>query len=141
MARNYATAADLQEWTGAAPPANAAGLLRSASSLVERDTLTAIYAHDTDGYATEPGTATAFREAVCAQAAFWAANGLDPTAGALGIQAERVASSKSIKGASVSYDTADAAATKAARVAALETLCSEAWRILSTAGLTPAGVR
>lgn len=141
MARIYATADDLAEWSGAPAPANAAGLLRYASSLVEGATVNALYATDAEGYPSGTFTADTFRDATTAQAAFWAANGLDPAAGSLPVLGERVATSKSIKGASVSYDAADAAQAKGARIAALETLCGEAYLILSNAGLITAAVQ
>ncbi|WP_313816351.1 hypothetical protein [Citricoccus sp.] len=141
MARTYATEADLTEWTGAEAPANAVVLLRSASTLVEQATRNAVYGTFTDGMPSQSRVIDAFRDATCAQASFWAANGLDPAAGSLSEQSTRVASSKSIKGASVSYDAGDTAATKAARVAALSTLCEEAFGILDHAGLITAAVR
>ncbi|WP_162989184.1 hypothetical protein [Glutamicibacter nicotianae] len=133
--RIYATAADVQEWTGQAPPDNVVPLLRSASGLVEEATMLAVYAVDSDGMPRNAGHATAFKEATCEQVAFWAANGLDPSAGELVEVQKRVASSKSIKGASVSYDAADTARAKQARVDALRALCTSAFSILRNAGL------
>lgn len=133
--RIYATPPDLSTWTGKAAPDNAEGLLRFASSLVEDATRTAVYPTAPDGLPRPGAVADAFRDATTAQAAYWAANGLDPAAGPLGEQSRRVATSKSIKGASVGYDAGDAATTKAARVNALETLCWEAGLILANAGL------
>lgn len=138
--RVYATPADLQEWTGQAPPDNAVPLLRSASALVEEATMLAVYPVFSDGMPRGADHVGAFRDATCAQAAFWAANGLDPAAGELVELGKRVASSKSVKGASVSYDAADAAAAKQARVDALRTLCAEAFQILRNAGLVSAVV-
>ena len=139
--RVYATESDLLNWTGQAPPANAVSLLRAASSLVEDAAMLTTYRTNADGTPSHGPTATAFMEATCAQAAFWAANDLDPAAGGLDEQGKRIASSKSIKGASVSYDAADAAASKQARVQALTTLSHTAWTILRNAGLITAVVR
>lgn len=139
--RVYATEADLLTWTGQVPPANAVSLLRAASSLVEDAAMLAHYRTNADGTPSYGPTATAFREATCEQAAYWAANGLDPAAGGLAEQGKKIASSKSIKGASVSYDSADAAASKQARVQALTTLSHGAWTILRNAGLITAVVR
>lgn len=139
--RVYATEADLLNWTGQAPPANAVSLLRAASSLVEDAALLAHYPTDSAGLPTVPATVEAFMEATCEQAAYWAVNSLDPAAGQLAEQGKKIASSKSIKGASVSYDSADAAATKQARVEALTTLSHAAWTILRNAGLITAVVR
>lgn len=135
MARIYATPADLAEWSGKDAPENAAGLLRYASHLVEQATFTAFYQVKPDGTPWYGPVADAFRDATTAQAAYWAANGLDPAAGALGEQSARVATSKTIKGASLGYDAADAAKTKEARVQALESLCWESGVILQNAGL------
>lgn len=133
--RIYATAADVQEWTGQAPPDNVVPLLRSASALVEEATMLAVYAVDSDGMPRHADHAAAFKEATCEQVSFWAANDLDPTTGELVEVGKRVASSKSIKGASVSYDAADTARAKQARVDALRALCTSAFSILRNAGL------
>lgn len=133
--RVYATPADLQEWTGQAPPENAVPLLRSASAMVEEVTMLAVYSVDSTGAPRNSEVAAAFRDATCEQAAYWAANGLDPAKGELGEQGKKVASSKSIKGASVSYDSADLAASKQARIEALTTICTAAFQILRNAGL------
>ena len=133
--RIYATAADVQEWTGQAPPDNVVPLLRSASGLVDEATMLAVYPADTEGLPRLTRHATAFKEATCEQVAFWAANGLDPSTGELVEVEKRVASSKSIKGASVSYDVADTARAKQARVDALRVLCTSAFSILRNAGL------
>ncbi|MFJ2619694.1 hypothetical protein [Glutamicibacter sp. NPDC087344] len=99
-----------------------------------------VYAVDSDGMPRHADRAAAFKEATCEQAAFWAANGLDPSAGELVEVGKRVASSKSIKGATVSYDAADAASAKQARVNALRVLCTSAFQILRNAGLISAVV-
>lgn len=139
--RVYATEADLASWTGKDAPANAAVLLRHASTLVEGATRNAVYRTDGLGMPTVSTVAGAFESATCAQVAFWAANNLDPTAGALPIAGEKVAASKSIKGASVSYDTQAAQASKEARIAALQFLCLEAWQILDNEGLITGAIR
>ncbi|WP_404285428.1 hypothetical protein [Glutamicibacter arilaitensis] len=133
--RIYATAADVQEWTGQAPPDNVVPLLRSASALVEEATMMAVYPVDNDGLPRRTADGDAFRDATCAQVAYWVANSLDPSAGGLDELSVKVASSKSIKGASVSYDAADAARSKQARVDALTTLSHAAFAILRNAGL------
>lgn len=133
--RIYATASDVQEWTGQAPPDNVVPLLRSASALVEEATMLAVYSVDKDGMPRRTADVDAFRDATCAQVAFWSANELDPASGELVEVGKRVASSKSIKGASVSYDAADMARAKQARVDALTTLCAAAFQILRNEGL------
>lgn len=99
------------------------------------------YPTNPDGLPKGTVHALAFQEATCAQAVYWAANKLDPDAGELSEQGTRVASSKSIKGASVSYDATDAAATKQARTAALTTLCAQSFTILRNAGLINTVIR
>lgn len=141
MSRIYATPENLAEWTGTEAPVNAASLLRHASTLVESATVNAIYPTDVDGYATGDATAVAFLEATAAQAAFWAANGLDPAGGSLAEMGKGHATSKSIKGASVGYSVTLVEANNLARQQALRGLCEEAWSILSNAGLITAAVR
>lgn len=129
----YATPDDITPWTGEPAPANAVSLLRFASSLVTRSTRSAMYpTHNGEPYGP---VAQTLRDATTAQAAFWAANKLDPAGGALAEQGKRVATSKSIKGASLSYDSSDAAMIKQARTEAVDNLCAEAWAILDNAGL------
>lgn len=139
--RVYATMDDVQEWTGQVVPDNVVPLLRSASALVEDATMLAVYSVSPDGLPRLTAVGDAFRDATCEQVAFWAANNLDPSAGGLDELSVKVASSKSIKGASVSYDAADSARAKQARVDALTTLCASAFQILRNAGLVSAVVR
>ena len=136
MARTYATPADLTAWTTEPAPVNAVGLLRSASTLVEKATITAVYRVDTNGMPLDPRIRSTFKDATCEQAAFWATNNIDPAKGDLAIQSEKIASSKSISGASISYDTNDATVAKQARIMALTHLCETAWAILRNDGLT-----
>lgn len=138
--RVYATPADVQEWTETAPPDNVVPLLRSASALVEEATMLAVYPVNREGLPKSPAHVAAFREATCEQVAFWAANDLDPSKGGLDEQAVKVASSKSVKGASVSYDASDMARAKQARVDALRELSTSAFQILRNAGLVSAVV-
>ena len=128
--REYATIEDLTAWLDPEPvPANAAGLLRSASSVIRAETRSARYATDTDGYPTDTALRTAFREAVCAQAKFWADHKVDPSLGVAGVSP--VAVSKSIGAASITYDTGSVAA-KAEQVTGL---APDAYYILADAGL------
>lgn len=130
--RLYATTADLTAWLSPAPlPADAAGLLRSASGLVRSETKTAVYATDADGYPTDTALRTAFREAVCAQAKFWADHKINPSLGAAGVAP--LAASKSIGGASIQYSTY--VSTAEARANAAGVLGPDAWYILADAGL------
>lgn len=129
--RLYATENDLAGWLGTAAPADAGALLRSASGLVRSETKTAVYATDVDGYPADTALRTAFREAVCAQAKFWADHGINPSLGAAGVAP--LAASKSIGGASIQYSTY--VSTAEARANAAGVLGPDAWYILADAGL------
>lgn len=132
----YATTEELlAQWTADTLPADPEGLLEAASALAGSATIGAVYPTFTDGHARDPRIRDALRRAVIAQVKFWHANDLDPAAGTLAEETTKVVSSKSIKGASVSYDTGAAASAKAARAAALTTLCPAAFSILEVAGL------
>jgi hypothetical protein len=135
--RIYADTDDLTAWMSpAAVPADAAGLLRSASFLVRAETKKAVYATDADGYPTDEALLGAFRDAVCAQAAFWAASSIDPALGAAGVQP--LAASKSIGGASIAYSVY--AATAEARANSAGALGPDAFYILEDAGLLAGSV-
>ncbi len=128
----YATSADLATWTGATAPDNADALLRTASLIVRRATMTATYSVDETGLPTDADVVDAFRDATCAQAAALAANDVDPAAAAAGAAGE-IASS-SIGSASISF--AGDANTSALTRSLLSALTDEAAMILSNAGLT-----
>jgi hypothetical protein len=128
----YATTADLTEWMDPeAAPANAAALLRSASGLIRSSTKMAVYDTDTAGMPSDTTVLGAFRDATCAQAAFWSAMKVDPSLGAAGVTP--LAASKSIGGASINYSVY--AATAEARAGAAGTLGPDAFYILEEAGL------
>ena len=130
----HATPEDLDVWTGEVPPANAAGLLRSASLLVDRTIITATYVVDGDGRATDSTILGALRDATCAQAAAWAAAGIDPAAGVPG--AMRQVRRKSLGSGTVEYEPG---ASQAA-VEALGGLTPDAVQILAHAGLMSGAV-
>ena len=127
--RIYATEAELADWSGVAVPANAGALLRSASSLIRAETRSARYVTDTDGYPTDTALRTAFREAVCAQAKFWADHKVDPSLGAAGVAPAAV--SKSIGAASITYEQG----ATAAKAEAVNGLAPDAYYLLADAGL------
>jgi hypothetical protein len=138
----YATNADLTAWlAGAALPANATVLLRSASMLVRSSTVTALYDVDTEGLPSDATVLEAFTDATCAQAAFWAAAGVDPVAG--GVSTTAPVRSKKLGSGAVEYDTGVSASVTAfsAKQAAANSLCGEAWMILQQAGIVPGGVQ
>lgn len=127
----YATTAQLTTWLGVASPSNATSLLRSASILVRRATLTAVYDIATGGMPTDADLVAALKDATCSQAATWIALAIDPAQGVAG--AGKVVAAKSIGSASVTYATVNAAQAMAD---ASEFLSQEAWLILSDVGLT-----
>lgn len=138
----YATEDELVARLGGRPaPADITGALQAASGLVQHATMGAWYTTYSDGTAVNPAIRNALRDATLAQALFWAANEIDPTAGTLGGAGDgRVVASKSIKGASVSYDTGAAREAARARAEAATTLAHSAVLILSSAGLLSAVV-
>lgn len=79
MALVYATLTDLAAYApaGTALPdaAEAARLLTSASALIQRATLTAVYEADTSGMPTDATILETFRRATCAQAVWWLLTG------------------------------------------------------------------
>jgi hypothetical protein len=127
----HATAADLAAWTGEAAPAGADRLLRSASLLVDRELLTAVYATDADGRAVDLRVLVALRDATCAQAATWAALGIDPVKGPADPGTAPVLR-KSLGSGTVEYERTGQAA---ARQQAATGLAPEAAQILAAAGL------
>lgn len=131
----------LKNWMDAEPPSNALLMLRSASILVTRATLTACYDVNASGHATDPDVVEALRDATCSQVALWIAASVDPTAGAAQPAATPV-SSKSIGSGSISYDTSGSASVTAmtARATAATKLSQEPLLILSEAGLLSATV-
>jgi len=135
----YATAQDYTAWTGTADvPTNLAVLLRAASGLVARYTSAARYHTDpTTHLPTDPDITDALRDATCAQAATWAALGIDPLKGAAGIEGQ-VASS-SIGGANIQYAVYASTATK--RADAATDLAAAAYDVLALAGLLSSRVR
>lgn len=122
-----ATADDLTAYTGQDAPANATALLRSATTLVLRETRAAYYDVDpTSGVATDTQIQGALQLATVIQAAAWAAIDFDPlTAGVL---VPSVESSTKMLSSTITY--ADAAAAAQARSDALTTLVPEAERVL-----------
>ncbi|AOD23813.1 hypothetical protein IM25_21360 [Rhodococcus sp. p52] len=126
----YATPTDYEEWTGSPPPHNGSVLLREASGLVADACVADVYDTDSNGLPTNPWKLGALRDATCAQAAFWAQHGIDPTAGRAGMA--EVVTASSIDGASVSTNAGE---LEAAKAESLDGLIPSAVRILRTAGL------
>lgn len=129
-----ATPDDLAAYTGATAPANATVLLRSATTLVQRETRQAYYTVDPlTGLATDSQIKDALQLATVIQAAAWAAINYDPLTG--GVLTPTLVSSKKIGAASISYDTADSSAASAARLDAITGLVPEAERVLELQNL------
>ncbi|WP_371053659.1 hypothetical protein [Rhodococcus gordoniae] len=126
----YATPTDYAEWVGSPPPHNGSVLLREASGLVADACIADVYDTDSNGLPTSTGHRDALRDATCAQAAFWAQHGIDPTAGRAGMA--EVVTASSIDGASVSTNAGE---LEAAKAESLDGLIPSAVRILRTAGL------
>lgn len=134
--RTYATAADVETWTGNPPPADVLPLIRSASLLVERACRNDVYSVTPAGFPDEDDVLEAMRDAVCAQVEAWHAAEVDPIAGPAGVEAE--VSSTSIGSASVGM--ANSGAVDDARRQASESLATAALLILRNAGLASAAV-
>jgi len=128
----YATSAELTTW-GVTPPTNADALLRSASILVHRATMTAVYDVDpATSLPTDADKVAALRDATCSQVGTWIALAIDPATGGAAA-AGKVVSAKSIGSGSITYAVTDAARALAD---AATSLSSEALLILADAGLT-----
>lgn len=127
----YATSGELATWTNSVAPTDAAALLRTASILVSQATLSAVYAVDDDGNATDQDVIDALRDATCAHAAALSANGIAPAAGPAGVTGP--VSASGIGSGSVTF----AAPANAAGLAQslLTELAPEAAMILFQAGL------
>lgn len=133
----YAAAADLTDpqWGMILTEAEAAPLLRAASGIVRHATRAALYDVDGAGKPSDPDVIEAFRDATCAQVAFWRSARIDPAAGGMDKPSPTVAS-KSMGDRSVTYnDPSTATAVIQARSAAAQDICMDAWRILRDAGL------
>ena len=127
----YATPEQFAIWSRADAPENAPELLRSASVLVRRATMTARYAVNGDDLPVDAKKAQAMADATCSQVGTWLALAIDPAKGAA--SPSNTVSAKSIGSASVQY--AVYAATAQAHADAAEQLSQEAWFILADAGL------
>lgn len=131
----HATPADLAAAPWSVTPVNAAALLRAAARMVDAALLTAVYPVDADGRATGTGVLEVLRDATCAQAATWAALGIDPAAGAATDAGPAVVASKGIGSASISYERTGAQIAAQARAQAATSLAPEAWHILASSEL------
>lgn len=127
---------DLAAWTGAAAPANATPLLRSATSLVLEATSADYYSVDpTTGVATDVIVKQAMNDAVCIQAAAWSVLGYDPLRG--GVLEAGSETAVKIGTASITY--ADAGMAALAEAEAFTTLVPDAVRRLRQVDLLRTG--
>ena len=129
----YAVPGDLAAapWSLTLEGTPAVTIIGYASRLIRRATQTAIYDADTDGTPLDATLKAAMRDATCAQVAVWSALAINPALGAA--EGARVASAKSLGGASIQYS--NYAATVDARARAATRLSEDAMMILGDAGL------
>ncbi len=127
-----ATAADYQSWNHNVPgPEGIDTYLEAVTPIIFEATQNARYAVDSDGVATDPDIKTAMMTATCIQASAWVKLKIDPDLG--GVIDAKIATSKSIAGASITI--AGAADAAAARAAAVNGPVPAARRILAQHGL------
>lgn len=125
--RLYAAQSDFTQWDeGRLYETPSESILRRASGVVDGLTRHSVYEVDEDGYPTNADIADAFKEATCAQAAWW-----DETGDATGAQSQEGTmsiGSVSIgaRGRSTGGGSADAADSR---------IAPEAVEILANAGL------
>jgi len=129
----YATSAELAIYMGEAAPANAAVLLRKASSLVTYAARGTVYDVDANGIPTNALKAAGCSEATSAQAAAWSANDVNPLGGRAAVKKEVAA--KSGGGVSVTYASYAADANARSDLASGDVLVPEALRLLDSAGM------
>jgi hypothetical protein len=129
---DLATEQDYLDYTATQDaPANMGVLLREASRMVRRHTISAVYAVDSNGAAVDQLVIDALRDATCAQAAAWASLNVDPLTG--GVGQSRVIMNKSLDGAAITYANAQGQAQAADE--ATRRLVPAACEILRDAGL------
>lgn len=122
-----ATPDDMAAYTGTTAPANASVLIRSATSLVLRETRMAYYTVDPlTGLATDAQIGGALNLATVIQACAWAGLNYDPLTG--GVLTPSVESSTKMLSSTITY--ADAALAATAMSDAITGLVPEAQRVL-----------
>lgn len=124
MARVYATPADLADYTGTAAPAAAERLLRNASTMLESRVFRLCWfvADTTTGLPTNTIVAGAFRDAVCAQVAWWDEVGDSTGAAGVGWGSVEIGSVK--LGRSVTTVSGDASPARQVAPQAMDALLS-----------------
>lgn len=128
MPRIYATADDLAAYTGSSAPADADALLAKASRFMDSSVFRFCwFQSDGDGIPTDQLVSDAFRDAVCAQAAWWDA--LGDSTGAAGAGWGNVAIGSVSLGRSVTNVAAEASPARQ--------IAPEVWDVLLAPDLTP----
>lgn len=128
MPRVYATPDDLAAYTGSSAPADAGALLAKASRFLDSAVFRLCwYQADGDGLPTNTLVSDAFRDAVCAQAAWW--DELGDSTGAMGTGWGNVGIGSVQLGRSVTAVTADASPARQ--------IAPEVWDVLQADDLTP----
>lgn len=130
----YATVEELATYLDDVAPANAEMLLKRASRLVATATRGAIYTVDDNDLPVDLTLLAALNEATLAQATAWYLNDIDPRKGVGGATDAAIAS-KSLGGASVSYQNSQSATDAKVALASGNSLDLEAHRVLLEAGL------
>lgn len=138
----YATADDWRTYNGldeGAPiPANLAMLLQAGSLAVRTYTSVTVYHVDDAGKPTDPFILQAFKDATCAHATAMDALGIDPDKG--GAVSQDTYASKSISGASFTYNSAEQANLVALKQQVADGMLAPTARaILDAAGLNSTG--
>jgi hypothetical protein len=128
MPRIYATADDMAAYTGTTAPAGADALLAKASRFLDSSVFRLCwYQADSDGLPTNALVTAAFRDAVCAQAAWW--DELGDSTGAMGAGWGSVQIGSVNLSRSVTNVSADASPARQ--------IAPEVWDVLQQPDLTP----
>jgi hypothetical protein len=128
MPRIYATADDMAAYTGTTAPADADALLAKASRMLDSSVFRLCwYQADSDGLPTNDLVTAAFRDAVCAQAAWW--DELGDSTGAMGAGWGSVQIGSVNLSRSVTNVSADASPARQ--------IAPEVWDVLRSPDLTP----
>lgn len=130
----YATEDDWKKWKpNTEAPENIGSLLRSASMAVRDATSLDVYETDDTGQPIDPDKAQAMKDATLIQATALNALKIDESLG--GVITPTTTSSKSIKGASVSYAATEIQTALDGRMQAAQSLVPDAIQALRLAGL------
>lgn len=140
----YATRADYADWLSVDPETLTDPKidlrLRYASAMMRRASVASRYRHDKDtGLPTDTHVIQAFRDATCAQAEAWTAQGLDPAEGVTQIRGQLVR--KQMNGSEMQWANDTKGLVFDEQLKALSTLAPLAAQIMREAGLLSRSVR